>query len=274
MALIKGQNAVNAAKDAVVHEFRDVAEQARKLKQDSQHKADRIVAEAEERARQLVEGADERGYDQGYQRGYDEGLAQGQEAGRAEALEQTNAQLQQLQQAWLQAIQQWEADSRQLQQQARDGVVELAIGLARKVIHREIATDPGVIRDQLAHGLSPVMRPLEVTVHLHPEDRPTVEAALPELTQQFAQVQQLHLIEDEQLQRGGCRLSYGQGEIDLTLDKQLDRLVAAIRPDASATQADASAGQAHAETSDSLTNDTDATLNEAAANDGSNDASE
>jgi len=239
MALIKGQNANNAAHDAVVLDLSDLGHQAEKLKQDARDKADHIVADAEQRAQELVEGADQRGYEQGYPRGYGEGFEQGRQQGHAEALQQSAEQLQQLQQVWLQAIQQWEQDSQALQRQARDGVLELAQRLAEKVIHRQIAIDSTVILDQLTHGLSQVMRPLEVTAYVHPDDRPTVEEAMPSLMQQFGQVQQLHLIEDADMQPGGCYLTYGQGSIDLTLDTQLGRLTAAILPKASAWQSNA-----------------------------------
>jgi flagellar assembly protein FliH len=240
MALIKGQNAQNAARDAVVLDLSDIGQQAEKIKADAQEKADRIVAEAEQRAQQLVDGADERGYEAGYQRGHEAGFAQGQEAGHAEALQQSAEQLQQLQQVWLQALQQWEQDSQWLQREARDGAVQLATRLAEKILHRQIEVDPSVILDQLSHGLAQVMRPLEVTVYLHPDDRPLVEEALPDLLQQFSQVQQLHLVEQPELQRGGCQLSYGQGGIDLTLDKQLHRLTQALLPQgASAPAAEA-----------------------------------
>jgi len=206
MALIKGQSADKAAKDAVVLDLSDIAQQAEKLKQDAQAKADRLIAEAEQRAAELTEGADERGYAAGYERGYEAGRAEGQQTGHTEALQKAADQLQQLQQAWTQALQQWERDSQWLQQQARDGVVDLAVRLAEKVVHREIAVDSNVIASQLAHGLSHVMRPLEVTARVHPDDKPLAEEAMPELLERFPQVRQLHLVEDEQLTRGGCQL--------------------------------------------------------------------
>jgi flagellar biosynthesis/type III secretory pathway protein FliH len=230
MALIKGQHANSAAQDAVVLDLSDIGQQAEKLKQDAQAKADRIVADAEQRAAQLVEGADERGYEQGHARGHEAGHAEGYEAGRAEALKQAGEQLQQLQQAWTEALQQWEQDSRWLQQQARDGVVDLALRLAEKVVHREVQVDRTAIVDQLAHGLAQVTRPIEVTAKIHPDDHPAVEEALPELVQQFQNVRQVELTTDATITPGGCWLTYGQGGIDLTLDKQLDRLVAAVRP--------------------------------------------
>jgi flagellar biosynthesis/type III secretory pathway protein FliH len=247
MALIKGNNAKQAAQEAIALDLSDVAKQAEQLKADAQQKADQIIADAEQRAQELTEGADERGYEAGYQRGYEAGHAAGAETGHNEALQQTSEQLHQLQQVWLQAIQQWEQDSQRLQQEARDGVVELALRLARKVVHREVSVDPSVILDQLEHGLSQVMRPLEVTVTIHPDDKPMVEQAMPELVQKFPHVTELHLVTDESLNPGGCQLSYGQGGIDLTLEKQLDRVVSAIQPAPSETVDSDASGQAEGE---------------------------
>jgi len=230
MALIKRDNAKEAAKDAVVLDLSDLGRQAERLKEEAQAKADQIVQEAEQRARELVEGADQRGYDQGYQRGYDAGFETGKEQGRAEALQQQAEQLQQLQQVWTEALQQWEGDSARLQREAQQQVLQLARRLAEKVLHRQIAVDPSIVEDQLAHALSHVMRPIEVTVTIHPDDRPAVEEALPELVQQLSNVGQVELVEDPSMMRGGCRVRYGQGTIDASIETQLDRLVETILP--------------------------------------------
>jgi flagellar assembly protein FliH len=147
-------------------------------------------------------------------------------------------------------LQQWEQDSRWLQQQARDGALTLAQRFAEKVVHRQVQVDPSVILDQLSHGLSQIMRPLEVTVHLHPDDRPIVEEAMADLIQRFDQVQQLHLVEDSHIQRGGCHLTYGQGGIDLTLEKQLQRMSAAILPGQEAGDAEQQSAGTEAVASD------------------------
>lgn len=231
MPILKRQQATPALKDAIVLDLGDVAKQAERIRQQARDQADRMVQEAEQRAHELVEGAEAKGREQGYAAGYEQGLAEGRSQGHAEALEQRKAQLEQFEANWSQALSQWDQQRQAQELEARRGVVELALKVAEKLVHRVVEVDETVVADQLAGALSHVLRALDVSVRVHPEDRPVLEEALPKLTSELSHINHIELIDDETLDRGGCAISFGQGEVDASLETQLQRIVRAMLPD-------------------------------------------
>ncbi|QNN21452.1 hypothetical protein HED60_03915 [Planctomycetales bacterium ZRK34] len=230
MALIKSHQAQDLAHDAIVLDLGDLRRQARVLIDRANVEAQRIVDEGKAKAEAMTADADQRGYDAGYARGESEGRTAGEAAGRAEALAAYGQQLQQLQQAWISAAQQWDADRRTMLIEARQSLLTLAIQMAEKIVRRVPEVDPSIVVDQVAEAVAYVARPCDVTVRIHPEDRPLLDDAMPALVRQLGQVEHAALVDDDMIQRGGCVVTYGQGRIDATLNTQLDRLVDTLMP--------------------------------------------
>ena len=231
MPVLKQQNATPKLKDAIVLDLGDINRQAEQIRQQAREQADQIIKEAEQRAQQLVDGAEQKGHDQGYQAGYDKGYEAGREQGRTEALEQMQQQLQQVTSAWAAAANQWEQQRQQVEREAQAELTRFAVRLGTKLVHRIVEVDHTVIADQLSAALGHVLRPLDVTVCIHPDDRPLLEEAMPELTRRFNHLKHLELVDDPSIGRGGCIVRFGQGEIDATIDTQIDRIVRAMLPD-------------------------------------------
>lgn len=231
MPVIKQHSARPMVKDAIVLDLGDLGRQAAKLKADAQARAKQILDDAAAEAQRLLEGAAAKGQEEGYAAGHTEGLAKGHEAGRAEALQQLSAQLTELQQQWGAALDQWQAHRDQAERQTRQQVLDFALKVAAKLVHRVVEVDRTVIIGQLAGALDHVLRPLDVTVRIHPDDRPLLHEATPELLGRFKNVTHIELVDDPAITPGGCVLSYGQGEADATIETQLARLVKTMVPD-------------------------------------------
>ena len=230
MALMKAQQATPALKEAVVLDLGDIGAQAAKIRAQAEAKAAEIVADAERKAAEITAGAEQRGHDEGRQKGYDQGLEEGRRAGHDEAFAAMQDQLQQLTTAWHDVAGQWDAQRQDMDREARQAVLEFALRMAEKLIHRAIEVDPTVVVDQLAQALSHVLRPLDVTVRAHPDDVPLLEEALPDLIAEFSHLQHVQLHRDAEVSRGGCIVSFGQGRIDATIETQLERVIDTILP--------------------------------------------
>ena len=231
MPILKHQQAAPLLKDAIVLDLSDVARQAERMREQAREQAQRIVQEAEQRAQTLIDGAEAKGHEQGYQAGHEKGLAEGHEQGRAEALEQMRQQLEALHATWARAAQQWSDQRAQLESEARRNIIDLALKVAEKLVHRVVEVDPTVVVDQTGAALSHVLRSLDVIVHIHPDDRPLLDEALPQLTRAFNHLQHIELADDETIRRGGCIASFGQGQVDASLETQVERIVKAMLPD-------------------------------------------
>jgi len=105
-----------------------------------------------------------------------------------------------------------------LRRQSRDRVVELALGLARRIVRREVERDSTFIAE-LAVEAAQVLRDLPgVTVFAHPDDR--AASGLDRL----ATSTELEVRDDPTLERGGVRVAAAGLVVDLSLGTVLEAL--------------------------------------------------
>lgn len=230
MALIKAQSASSLLKEAIVLDLGDLGRQAAKVQAAMEAKARQTLADAQQAAAKIIEEAKSKGFDEGRGKGFEQGLAEGRKQGRAEALAQTADQLRQLQESWTAAASQWEVNRSTLESEGSERLLEMALRLAEKIVHRVIEIDPSVVVDQVATSLSHVLREFDVIVRIAPQDRPVLEEALPQLLAEFSHLKHVRLVDDPAVGAGGCILTYGQGQVDATIDTQLRRVVELMLP--------------------------------------------
>lgn len=234
MAVIKQQHAAPLLKEAIVLDLGDVGRQAARIMAAAQDKAGRLVSEAEAKAKKLIESAEQHGHEKGYQLGYEEGLAagtqQGLEQGHNEAYTQANDKLQQIQDTWRTALASWEQQHIDFTTQASESILELALRLTEKLVHRVVEVDSSVVVDQVGAALAHVMGDTQVVIRICPQDRAAVDENLPELMAEFSHLTHAKVVDDPQISPGGCIVTYGQGRVDGTLETQLARAVDLILP--------------------------------------------
>lgn len=231
MPVLKGQLASTAMKDAIVLDLGDVSRQARRILDAAQAKADQIIAIAEREATRQSDDGFAQGKQKGHEEGVKIGLEEGRKQGRDDALKQTKKQLEELTHAWLSNAKQLETERAEMQRQAHQAVLDLALRIAELVVGRVVEADRNVIVDQFARAVAHLLRPVEATVRICAEDRQVLQEALPGLMAEAACLKHVHLVDDPGVERGGCVLTYGQGKIDATIDTQLRRLVEMLVPD-------------------------------------------
>lgn len=232
MAIIKSSHATTLLKDSIVMDLGDVSRQAQQIRDSAEAKASRIIQEAEQQVESLRQAAHTESAAQGYQEGLEKGLKEGrqkgQQEGHEEAVTATSESLEAIQKAWSDAMRQWDENRQDVEREVQRSVVTFAVQFANKIIHRAIEFDPEIVVNQLADVLSYVLRPVDVTVRICREDRSVLESAMPRLLNDFSNVKHIHLTDDESVGRGGCVVTYGQGQIDASIETQLNRLTELI----------------------------------------------
>ena len=239
MAVIKNQSAPNYLRDAIVLDMGDLRRQADRLRADAEKQAKQIIADAQAEAATMAQQAREQAEKSGYEQGMQKGLEEGRKKGHAEALATTSGQLQQIQKAWLDAAASWNAQRDEAERDARQTILRLGLLFAEKIVQRVVQVDSEVIIDQLSEAIGYVLRPTNVSVRINPADRAVVDEAMPELIKGLAHLQHVEVIDDDSIARGGCTVAYGQGRIDATIETQMRRLVELIIPDAATGDVDA-----------------------------------
>jgi flagellar assembly protein FliH len=241
MPVLKRQHAAPLVKDAIVLDMGDLMRQAERIKAAAEQQARAILADAKAEGARLAAEARQQAHEAGRVEGLQEGRAEGLEQGRTQAFAEAAERLSQLQQAWMNAAGQWDAERQAMHLDAKQAVIELAVRFAETLVHRAIAVDSNVVGDQVAAALSHVLRPGDVSIRICPDDRALLEQAMPDLAARFEHLKHVHLVDDAQIGRGGCVVTYGQGRIDATVKTQFRRIAELVLPssaEASAPAAD------------------------------------
>lgn len=238
MPLIKAAQSVPLFKDAIVLNMNDVAAQAQQIKASAQKSAEQLIADAKARAQKVSDDHASEGYERGYAEGYKKGQAEGFEQGKvrgqkegyAEAIGQARADFEPLVASWNEAAVAWEDYHSKLDMDARDSVIELALRLAEKIVHRQLQVEPNAIIDQVTYALKSLTGATNLSIHINPEDRAVMNEVMTELLETFSRFKHMRIVEDANIGRGGCVLVHEHGKLDASLETQLRRAVELLMP--------------------------------------------
>jgi flagellar assembly protein FliH len=104
----------------------------------------------------------------------------------------------------------------------------LAVAVARRIVQREIATDPALVVAMTRHALEQVELDGRVEVRLHPDDLAEVRARLAPLAPDGRPVD-VAWVPDATVGRGGCVVETPQRLVDGQLDTALRALYERLR---------------------------------------------
>jgi flagellar assembly protein FliH len=228
MGLIKSSNSPVAA--ATPFSLADIERAAKTILLRAQQQAEQLLAAAQAEGELLKEQARAEGLAAGRQEGTAQGFEQGKLAGQQLALNEHRERLQQAHAAYSKVATSLDASRSDLEATALTEVVKLAIAIARRVTKRQGLIDPEVLTANLTEALKLVVHSTDIRVAIHPTQRATLDAALPQLRLQWPNLAHVHVIEDSTLEPGGCRVFTEQGQIDADLAGQLDRIAAELLP--------------------------------------------
>ncbi len=222
MAMIRQADLEHAARDAIVLNLGDLVAQGEAITRGARAEAARILdAAACERSRLLAD-ARQAGHAEGMAAGRDEGRRAGLEEGRALGIAEARERLKALEVSLASALERFEARRDRLFEDAREGVLRLAIVAAEKITKRRLALDPSLVRDQVSAALDQIARPGRVVVRVHPDDEGLAGAVLPNTA--------AALRGDARLSRGSCVIEAEGGAADASIETQLARLAEALLP--------------------------------------------
>ncbi|HUS97777.1 MAG TPA: FliH/SctL family protein [Hyphomicrobiaceae bacterium] len=207
----------------------DVMDEAREVVAAARAEAAGIVEETRGQAEAIREAAREGGY----RAGMEEGLRQGRETGRSEALEEATRTFVEQQRSLIESCRQtiasinerrgvWEASARQ-------DLVDLAMAIARRVARRVGQRDREVVLANITEAIELAGSRSEVTIMVSPADAEAARQFASSLVDMRKQWEHIRVVEDEEVSPGGCRIQWGSGVVDATLETQLDRIEAELR---------------------------------------------
>ena len=164
----------------------------------------RRIAELEQEARRREQEA------------YESGLRQGRVVGAEEAAGSLGPVLERLSGA----VEQILGQRRRFRREAEEDVVRLAVAIGRRILHRELGTDPEALLGVVKAALKKVESREVNRLRVHPADAPVMR-------QHFEQSGRLERIEiqgDGTLARGAVLLDTERGSLDASVETQLEEI--------------------------------------------------
>ena len=104
--------------------------------------------------------------------------------------------------------------------EAEEDVVRLALGVARRILHRELSIDPDALTGVIHVALGKFESRELHRVLVSPEDQPAIAAAL----QSLKLPKRVEVIGDPTLERGAALFETVKGTLDASVETQLDEI--------------------------------------------------
>lgn len=171
---------------------------------------------------EALEDLHQQAHQEGYDLGYNEGVTAGYQQGRAQAEDE----LQRLR-ALLGAV---EEAARQLGQATSEELLNLALEIAKQILQRALKVKPELLLPIVRNVMESVPQHSQHPhLHLHPDDAALVKSHM----QAELANGPWRIVEDQRIERGGCRIETAVAEVDATLASRWQRLAAALGKDMS-----------------------------------------
>jgi flagellar biosynthesis/type III secretory pathway protein FliH len=112
--------------------------------------------------------------------------------------------------------------------ESEEALVRLAVDVAERIVKADLQLHPERVLNVLEGALRKAFVRDRLTVVCNPADLALIEEGQDALATQVGTLQHLELIGDRRVQRGGVVVRTDAGDVDATLDSQLERLCEAM----------------------------------------------
>lgn len=100
-------------------------------------------------------------------------------------------------------------------------VVKLSVEIAEKIIRHEITMKPDAVMDTVKAGLRQLRDKESVKLRVNPSDVEFVKQKRPDIIAMFDGIQNLEIVDDRRVDRGGCMIDAPGGVLDARMRTQM-----------------------------------------------------
>jgi flagellar biosynthesis/type III secretory pathway protein FliH len=193
----------------------EIAVHARAMVDDAEERATALLADAHDRARQLIEDAAQRGAEI-----VETIQAQAHADGFTAGTEQANREMSDMMATMHNLVDMARAERHKLIESAEPELVRLAMGIAERILHQQIALDRGVVVEMAKVAIARLVDRESVTVRVNPADLERMRQHRDEFLN-ASDIKHLRFVEDQRVDRGGVVVETDGGTIDARISTQL-----------------------------------------------------
>ena len=108
-------------------------------------------------------------------------------------------------------------------------ILEISIDIARKIIKKEVESDPQVLIETIVDVLKTVSKnEPKINIRVKPQAAAFVKDTLPTVTYQYGIDAKINIISDPSIEDGGCVFQTNNGIVDASVDTQLEIIKKAL----------------------------------------------
>lgn len=149
-----------------------------------------------------------------------EAYTRGRADGKKEAEKKLNSAVRSLGEA----LEQVSGMRKSLAEKSRDDMIRLVMAVARRVIDEEISGKKDIIVKNVSRALDAAVEADEYYIRVNPADLETVKEHEPMFLASMKGLQNIHFVPDESISRGGCIAESRTGDVDATIESQLEEI--------------------------------------------------
>lgn len=183
-------------------------------------KAQIDIAEMMESARSEAAAIKEQQQKLGYEEGFDKGYYDGLEKGKAEAEQKYEALITSLSGITAEAL----SEKIKIIEAAEDELVELSCLIAKKIVNQELLTDKKIIISFVKDAIKKLEDKEKIIIYCNPVDIELIKKHRSDFMQLVDTADTLHILPDEILSQGECRLESKSEIADTDLDCQFSEI--------------------------------------------------
>jgi flagellar biosynthesis/type III secretory pathway protein FliH len=193
-----------------------IASEARRLIDTAEERAKALLQEAFDRATQMLAEAEKRGQAQA-----EKVTAEARTAGHAEATAAVDRDMSDMMTTMRNLVDMARVERHKLMESAEPELVRLAVGIAERVLHQQIALDRGVVVEMAKVAIGRLVEKESVTVRVNPGDLERMREHRDELLDS-GEIKNFRVVEDQRVDRGGVVVETDGGTIDARVSTQLN----------------------------------------------------
>ncbi|MBE7703278.1 MAG: hypothetical protein E7Z89_04420 [Cyanobacteria bacterium SIG28] len=108
-------------------------------------------------------------------------------------------------------------------------ILEISVDIAKKIIKKEVETDPQVLINTIVDVLKTVSKnEPKIVIKVKPQAAQLIKDAIPNITYQYGIDSKINIVADPSIEDGGCILQTNNGIVDASIDTQLEIIKKAL----------------------------------------------
>lgn len=184
--------------------LQETEEMVKELLATARNEAEMIIAEARDQAEQKRTDAFNQGYQDGQRKVEEEAVALRKDARNT--------------------IEAAYREKEKIIKSAEEEIITIASAIAKKIVFRELTTEPAIILDIVRDALQKVNNREELNLKVNPENIDIIINEQDELIRSTKGVKNMRVIADPIVPAGGCVIESADGTVDARIERQLAEL--------------------------------------------------